>query len=133
MAFEFINNNNLNDATKKRIRSHAALGKNKGKKISRPPRKDALTTVMTSFRVPLIIQRVSEAKRTVEEIERPLDDGLFFPGLLPGESKGLVKKGVFPLLSHLSNLPGLGQWLGLCSRIRIILSHLVHELYGFLA
>jgi hypothetical protein len=96
MAFEFINNNNLNDATKKRIRSHAALEKNKGKKISRRARKDALTTATTSFRVPLIIQGVSEAERRVEEIERPLDDGLSFPGLLPGESKGLVKKGVFP-------------------------------------
>lgn len=43
MPFEFINNNSseINHAARKRIRSHAALGKNVGKKIARPSRKNA--------------------------------------------------------------------------------------------
>ena len=93
MPFEFINNNDLSDATRKRIRRHAAVGRNKGKRISRPSKKDVSTTVTTLFRVPLILQGASKAKEKVCDIERPIDDGLFFPGLLPGESKGLVKEG----------------------------------------
>jgi hypothetical protein len=94
MPFEFINNNSLTNATRRRIRSHAALGKNKGKKITRRSRKDVLTTATAQFRVPLRVQAVSEAEKKVQDIERPVDDGLFFPGLRPGESKGLVKKGI---------------------------------------
>ncbi|KAE8381499.1 hypothetical protein BDV26DRAFT_255307 [Aspergillus bertholletiae] len=92
MPFEFINNNDLDNTTRKRIRSRAALGKNKGKKISRPSRKDLLATATNAvLRVPLTIGDISKAKREVERIERPLDDGLLFPGLLPGEPKGLAK------------------------------------------
>lgn len=95
MPFEFISNNGLNnDATRTRIRSHAARGIIKGNKISRQSRKTALAPTTTSFRVPLIMRGSSEAKEKIYDIERPIDDGLLFPGLLPGESKGLVKKGM---------------------------------------
>lgn len=57
-------------------------------------RKDVLTNTATPFRIPLIMGGTcAEIKEGNEEIERPVDDMLFFPGLLPGESKGLVKEG----------------------------------------
>ena len=94
MPIEFINNNGLlNNATRKRIRSHAALGRNKGKKITRPSRKDVSTTT-TPFRTPTTMKRVSEAVEIGSDIERPIGDALFFPVLLPGESKRLAKKGM---------------------------------------
>jgi hypothetical protein len=105
MSFEFINNNSFNDDTRKRIRSHAAVGRNRGKRISRPSRKDILTTATTSFRVPLVIKAAAEAKEKIYDIERPVDDGLFFPGLLPGESKEIVKKGM-TLAFKDTGLPG---------------------------
>lgn len=95
MPFQFINNDNLSDnATRKQIRRHAALGINKGRKVSRMPRKEVLTDTTTEFRVPLIMGGTSaERSERNDEIERPIDDGLFLPDLLPGEPKGLVKKG----------------------------------------
>lgn len=57
-------------------------------------RKEVLTDTTTEFRVPLIMGGTSvERKERYDEIERPIDDGLFCPDLLPGEPKGLVKKG----------------------------------------
>lgn len=114
MPYEFIYHNDvLNNAARKRIRSHAALGRNKGKKISRPSRKTASTTAATSFSILAKMEGASEVAKIGFYIERPIDDGLFFPGLLPGESKGLVKKGVSMTL----------QWI-LCylSRLDLILT-----------
>ncbi|KAI5918725.1 hypothetical protein F4810DRAFT_704032 [Camillea tinctor] len=111
MPFEFINNNNPpNDATRKRIRSHAALGENKGKRISRPSRKDALRTIITSFRIPTVKEEASETTCKGLYVERPVDDGLFLSGLLPGESKGLVKK-VISFMSSIRFSSELGNGL----------------------
>ncbi|KAF7589538.1 hypothetical protein BBP40_004203 [Aspergillus hancockii] len=93
MPLEFINHNSLlNDAVRKRIRSHAASGKNKGKTITRPSRKNALAITTTSFRIPNIIDNASKAAENRFNLERRIDDGLYFQALLPGESKGLVVK-----------------------------------------
>lgn len=63
------------------------------------------TTTAASFRIPMTMERVSEAVGTGSDIERPIDDALFFPVLLPGESKGLVKKGMT------ETLRGILHWL----------------------
>jgi hypothetical protein len=94
MPFEFINSNDiLDDTTRRRIRSHAALGRNKGKKVSRPSRKSASMTSRTPFSIPTIMKGASVSAEKPYNIERPIDDGLLFPGHLPNESKGLAKKG----------------------------------------
>ncbi|KAH1637309.1 hypothetical protein KXX16_004983 [Aspergillus fumigatus] len=114
MPFEFIDNHNdlsHNDAARKRIRSHAALGKNRGKKIMRPSTKGVSTTTITSFRIPFIMRGDSKAKRQDPTIERPIDDGLIFPGLLPGESKGIVKEAVISFLSSMGFSPELSNGL----------------------
>lgn len=83
-----------------------------------------LTTATTPFRVPLVVQGASEAKEKVYHIERPVDDGLFFPGILPGESKGLVKEGMsltFPKI-----LSCLDQTCSLILAYGEIVSYLVH-------
>ncbi|KAE8343120.1 hypothetical protein BDV24DRAFT_129712 [Aspergillus arachidicola] len=93
MPFEFINNNDLvDDDTRKRIRGHAALGRNKGKRVSRPSRKSVSMTARTLFRIPMIVKGASVTPKESCNIERPIDDGLILPGILPEESKGLVKK-----------------------------------------
>ncbi|OJI99598.1 hypothetical protein ASPVEDRAFT_39002 [Aspergillus versicolor CBS 583.65] len=120
MPFHFINNDDvLNDGVKKQIRSYAAVGRNKGRKISRRSRKDVSTLAATTpFRIPLTLVEELPAERhdSNEVIERPVGDGLFFPGLLPGESNGVVKKVIsfmsamrFPYeLNHGLDYGGLG-------------------------
>lgn len=104
MPFEFIDNNTFpNDAARKIIRTHAALGRNKGKRLTRPSRKDASRTTTTPFHVPAIVAKASKFEESLEierteSPERPVDDGLVFPGLLPGETKSLVKNGLSRLV-----------------------------------
>lgn len=95
MPFQFIDNNTILDNTKRKlIRSHAALGRNKGKRLSRPSRKSASRATSTRFYTPNIVQKTSQSTG-FREIERPINDGLVFPGLLPGETNGIVKNGLF--------------------------------------
>jgi hypothetical protein len=94
MPLEFINNESLlNDGVRKWIRRHAALGRNKGKKLRRTSRK-ASSTGMTLLRKPAAIQGIADVAQKWCDIERPVDNGLFFPGFQPGVSKVLVKKGM---------------------------------------
>ncbi|RHZ64512.1 hypothetical protein CDV55_106705 [Aspergillus turcosus] len=93
MSFEFIDNKlSIDPAARKQIRRHAAMGKNKGKTIARPSRKDASTTATSSFHCPKIIGKRPGLVKESSQVERPIDDGLVFPVPLFGASKSLVKK-----------------------------------------
>ncbi len=49
MKFQFVNNNGAVDgAARKQIRSHVAMGRNAGRKLSRPSRKKLLTARTTT-------------------------------------------------------------------------------------
>lgn len=82
MPFEFVDNNAaaIDRATRKRIRSHVAIGRNAGKKLVRKSRKDI--------------------DASIPRIEWPVGDdvSLFpFPEQVTPESKGLVRRGMYYL------------------------------------
>lgn len=62
-------------------------GGEKRQEISRPSGKYLLTAAPTPFHVPLIVNGASQTHEEVHDIKRPVDDGLFIPGLLRGESR----------------------------------------------
>ncbi|KAL4943511.1 hypothetical protein BDV06DRAFT_135303 [Aspergillus oleicola] len=105
MSFEFIDNNTAIDRTaRKRIRTHAAIGKNANRTLTRPSRVAALkANTATPFYTPeTITQRAHEDTTTssptdteVVEVERPLTDGLLFPVPVPARSRRLVKEALF--------------------------------------
>lgn len=97
----------------------------------RPSTKGVSTTTITSFRIPFIMRGDSKAKRQDPTIERPIDDGLIFPGLLPGESKGIVKEGNSSTPTR-SSLDGNGRGKFIVALMKDS-SHLVLKLYGILA
>ncbi|CRG89921.1 hypothetical protein PISL3812_06960 [Talaromyces islandicus] len=103
MSFEFIENNNpaISHAVRKRIRSHAALGKNVGKKIIRPSRKNAQSlgfkiTPSGSCHSKDLRQLDDSNTREdtkVSSVHRPLGDGLsVLP--IPENSKNFTVRAV---------------------------------------
>ncbi|KAI5459123.1 hypothetical protein BGZ63DRAFT_271394 [Mariannaea sp. PMI_226] len=105
MAFQFIDNSSIDGATRKRIRSHAALGKNAGKTLNRPSRKNAqrprVMTATALVRVPKAVRDTYKSERNeppVPELERQIDDGICFPVELAAESRQLARQ-VFHFLS----------------------------------
>lgn len=107
MAFEFIDNSVAIDrVARRRIRTHAATGKNANRTLARSSKAVVLKkdNSATPFRAPASIRkarrstsdRASDAE--VVEIERPVSDGVLFPIPVPARSRGLVREGVY--LSH---------------------------------
>jgi hypothetical protein len=95
MSFEFIDNKlGIDQAARKQIRRHAAMGKNRGKTTVRSSRNHASTTTISSFHPPGIIGKEAGPAKGSSQIERPIDDGLDFPAPVFGESRALVKKGI---------------------------------------
>ncbi|KAL4910129.1 hypothetical protein BDW74DRAFT_173596 [Aspergillus multicolor] len=99
MSFVFIDNNaDIDRATRKRIRTHAATGKNANRTLTRPSRTKAIVrkdSSATPFRVPETITRARRDKTADEEVPRPVTDGLLFPIPVPETSKGLVREALF--------------------------------------
>jgi len=105
MPFEFVDNNAAIDhAARKRIRAHVALGKNAGKKLSRPSRKKAfgVKTSTTLIHIPKGVETThahdsESAEEVLPEIEQQIGDGLSilsFPVRLTPGYKRLVQKGM---------------------------------------
>jgi hypothetical protein len=100
MPFEFVNNNaSIDRSARKRIRSHAAIGKNAGKTILRPSRKGAFV-----LRAKPGTAKVEKAAPDVEsevvmpKVERQIGDGLSvlcLPVPVTPGSKGIVQKGMY--------------------------------------
>ncbi|KAJ5215173.1 uncharacterized protein N7469_011664 [Penicillium citrinum] len=110
MPFEFVMNDGIDNATRKRIRRHVSLGRNMGRKLTRASKKDLALMTATSFRVPRIVKGTVQNNSRNQGIERPIDDMLLFRTLLPGESKSTVKK-VISFLSSMGFSPELSQGL----------------------
>lgn len=108
MPFEFIDNNAaLSPAARRRIRSHAATGKNAGKTIRRRSKKSALSgRIRTEFRIQDATRLQSDArpdsevtKELAPKIEGQVGDALstlFFPVHVPPENRPVVKRGIGP-------------------------------------
>ncbi|KAF7853358.1 uncharacterized protein EAF02_012012 [Botrytis sinoallii] len=77
MPFEFINNATVNDAVRKRIRSHVALGRNAGKKLVRPSkmRPTGMKRVATSACINLSSTQI-DSENTTFGIERQVGDNI---------------------------------------------------------
>ncbi|KAL2872718.1 uncharacterized protein BJX67DRAFT_376511 [Aspergillus lucknowensis] len=108
MPFEFIDNNAAIDrASRKRIRSRAATGKNLNRTIARSSRAIVPKgTTAAPFRVPASIRNAHKRQYDTDgdveiEIERPVGDGLQFPVPVPPESRYLVREGMYTSLSTL--------------------------------
>lgn len=86
MPFEFINNATINQAVRKRIRSHVALGRNAGKKLIRPSKmkstgmKRVVTSACINSRSAQIgsshLEQNDPEENTTYEIERPVGDNI---------------------------------------------------------
>ncbi|KAL4801482.1 hypothetical protein BDV18DRAFT_167320 [Aspergillus unguis] len=92
MPFEFIDNNaTISRTARRRIRTHAATGKNTNKALARPSKNNVLKKHdVTPFRTPETI-----LARRERQIERPVSDGVLFPIPVPARSKGLVREALF--------------------------------------
>jgi hypothetical protein len=111
MPFEFIDNNaTIDRASRRRIRSHVAKGKNVGRKLVRPSRIKAFGRKAESAKAPTHIPEVFEEEgekeaahnlRThpsiVRQIERQIGDGFSdrFSSKQTPESRGLVMRSMF--------------------------------------
>ncbi|KAL4974810.1 hypothetical protein BDW66DRAFT_167549 [Aspergillus desertorum] len=97
MPFEFINNNTAIDSVaRRRIRAHAATGKNASRTLTRPSKADALKgNAAVPFRVPEAIKKLQRDSNVNAEVERPVTDGLRFPVPIPAKSRGLVRQGMY--------------------------------------
>lgn len=102
MSFQFVDNGAVCEpATRRRIRSQAALGKNLGKKIVRPSKKRA--PEQKDERKDITFKSASDAKDNQARgsmIERQVGDGLSVFSIPEQslKSKGVVKRGMkFPL------------------------------------
>jgi hypothetical protein len=110
MAFEFVNNNaTIDRASRRRIRSHVAKGKNAGRTLVRPSRIKALGRKSQSATAFSHISEEEEGEEgkaahhlessqcVVRQIERQVGDGLFDHFLLqqtPG-SRSVFLKSMF--------------------------------------
>ncbi|KAL4992313.1 hypothetical protein BDW68DRAFT_97488 [Aspergillus falconensis] len=97
MPFEFINNNTAIDSTaRRRIRAHAATGKNANRAVSRPSKAIALKcNAAVPFQVPEALKKLHRDSKVNAEVERPVTDGLQFPIPVPARSRGLVRQALF--------------------------------------
>ncbi|RDW90425.1 uncharacterized protein DSM5745_02200 [Aspergillus mulundensis] len=94
MSFLFIDNSAFIDrATRKRIRTHAATGKNANRTLTRSSKSKGNN--VTPFRVPEAIRREQRNETANGEVARPVTDGLVFPIPVPETSKGLVREALF--------------------------------------
>lgn len=100
MPVEFIDNDSLLDkAVRKRIRRQAALGKNKGRTVHR---KSRLASTATQIQGPKPVNVLRPpALAGIGDIERPIDDGLFFPAFQHGGPRVLIKKGTLNFLAQI--------------------------------
>ncbi|KAL4918203.1 hypothetical protein BDW62DRAFT_210677 [Aspergillus aurantiobrunneus] len=100
MPFEFIDNKGIIDrAARKRIRTHAATGKNANRTLTRSSKAIVLKdNATTPFYTPATIRRAHRSTNDeppVAQIERPVSDGVPFPITVPARSKGLVREALF--------------------------------------
>ncbi|KAL5001254.1 hypothetical protein BDV10DRAFT_13563 [Aspergillus recurvatus] len=97
MPFEFIDNNTAIDSmARRRIRTHAATGKNTNRTVSRPSKAVALKgNAAIPFQVPEAIKKLRRDSKVNAEVERPVTDGLRFPISVPARSRGLVRQALF--------------------------------------
>ncbi|KAL4760064.1 uncharacterized protein BDW70DRAFT_73342 [Aspergillus foveolatus] len=97
MGFEFVNNNTaIDSAARRRIRTHAATGKNANRTLTRPSKAVVLRrNVAVPFRTPETIRRLQRDSKANAEIERPVTDGLQFLIPVPARSQGLVRQALF--------------------------------------
>jgi hypothetical protein len=104
MPFKFINNADIDHRARKLIRSHAAKGKNVGKKLQRRKRTEPRTTITTpsSCSQSVDISKTAAYSQYVESynavltIERQLGDALSvlpIPEALITTSRGLIQQG----------------------------------------
>ena len=110
MPFQFIDNNSEIDPTaRRRIRCHAATGKNVGRTILRPSKKNLIGPKPAKVTAPsqILQTRVTRAtvvkneQNSVLKIERQIGSGLsglFLPAELSGEPLKVVHRGMFPIL-----------------------------------
>ena len=105
MPLEFIDNNSTIDrAARRRIRSHMAMGRNAGKTLVRPSRKNLGQEIKNAtglIRIPKTIDDTCDSESNEyenNEIERQVGDGLSVLSIPkqrnPG-STGLVQKGMY--------------------------------------
>jgi hypothetical protein len=110
MTFEFVDNNTAIDrAARRRIRSHVAMGRNAGKKLTRPSRKEAFRlktkTGMAAVGISDVLESMQDSENSgeiVPEIGRPIGDDLsvlFFPVQLNSGSRRLVQRGMYSQLT----------------------------------
>ncbi|KAL4777377.1 hypothetical protein BDW60DRAFT_202274 [Aspergillus nidulans var. acristatus] len=94
MAFEFVNNNTpIDSAARRRIRAHAATGKNANRTLTRPSKAVVLRrNVAVPFLTPEAIRRLQRDSKANAEIERPVTDGLQFLIPVPARAQGLVRQ-----------------------------------------
>ncbi|KAL4754724.1 hypothetical protein BDW72DRAFT_117553 [Aspergillus terricola var. indicus] len=97
MAFEFVNNNTaIDSAARRRIRIHAATGKNANRTLTRPSKAVVLRgNVAVPFRNPEAIRRLHRDSKVNAKVERPVTDGLQFLIPVPASSRGLVRQALF--------------------------------------
>ncbi|KAL6237333.1 hypothetical protein BDW75DRAFT_204416 [Aspergillus navahoensis] len=97
MPFEFINNNTAIDSmARRRIRTHAATGKNANRTLSRPSKAFTLKgNAAVLLQVPETIKKLRSDSKINTEVERPVTDGLQFPIPVPARSRGLVRQALF--------------------------------------
>lgn len=103
MSFAFIDNTiAIDHATRRRIRSHAAIGRNAGKSLVRSSKKGEYKPIVMSTAdlscIPDMVWDAYELKRhqqTIPEIERQVGDGLCFPGKMSPGSRHLARKGMY--------------------------------------
>ncbi|KAL3489893.1 hypothetical protein BJX62DRAFT_238712 [Aspergillus germanicus] len=103
MPFEFIDNNApIDRASRRRIRSRAATGKNANRTLARPSKAHLLknpAASSTPFKAPTSLHKARENQQDQEdlivEIGRPVDDGLEFPIRVRPESRYLVREALF--------------------------------------
>jgi hypothetical protein len=108
MPYEFINNNaQINPTARRRIRSHAATGKNLGKTLVRRSRKDLLGSGPRPFQVTVPERllpppephdtRAQPRQHAATTFDRQIGDGVSISSLpidFLGESRALVHKGI---------------------------------------
>ncbi|KAJ0422776.1 hypothetical protein BJY00DRAFT_65680 [Aspergillus carlsbadensis] len=102
MPFEFIDNNApIDRASRKRIRSRAATGKNANRTVTRSSKAHILKNPAagTPFKAPTSLHKARENQQSQDdviiEIGRPVDDGLEFPIRVHPESRYLVREALF--------------------------------------
>ena len=108
MPLEFIDNSaTIDRTTRRRIRSHVAMGRNAKKTLVRPSKKKLgleIKNTTAFIRIPKAIEdtRYSEGnENVVHEIERQVGDGLSvlsIPKQLDPGSTGLVQRGTYGYL-----------------------------------